>query len=615
MSVSAHPVARGPRGRSGSKKGSYRQRLEASTARSLRNEMIGYEPVRIAVVLAVLGTAACIRSRAPGPALTPSSILLITVDTLRADRLGCYGDTRARTPHMDALARDGVAFEAAYTPVPITLPAHASLLTGLLPPAHGVRGNGAFALGPEPATLAEALRSRGLRTAAFVGGFPLARRFGLARGFDHYDDVMEKAAGVHYELAERRGEAVAAAARAWLSAQTGPVFVWVHLFDPHAPYDPPPPFRGEDAYRGEVAAADAAVGSLLSAWDARPEPTFVVLTSDHGEAFGEHREESHSLFVYDTTLRVPLVVRGPGLPAGRRLAAPVSIVDVAATIQQRLAGAGPPVPGRDLLAHPDAGPQPAALYAETLAPRLDFGWSDLRAWREGRYKYIRAPRPELYDILADPAETRDLVPLEPDVARRMASALEAALESTREAESRQAPGAEAAERLRALGYAQGPGGRGSGADPKDRVDVALKIARATGPFADFRQAARTYREIALLDPENPLVNFRLADALLRAGRPQDALGYYRKVLAAEPRTADPYVGLATAYAELGRLDESRRVLEEALGVEPANGQVHYNLGEIARVRGDRGGARARYEQALGDPLTRARAEARLRSLR
>lgn len=568
--------------------------------------------VALAPILLALAAGGCSRRERPAAAGRPSpSILLVTIDTLRADRVGAYGDALARTPHLDALARGGLAFERAYAPTPLTLPSHTTLMTGLLPPAHGVRGNGAFALGPGPATLAEALRARGLRTAAFVGGFPLSRRFGLDRGFEHYDDRMEKAPGLHFEFAERRAGEVVAAARGWLAQAAGPVFVWVHLFDPHAPYDPPPAYAGSDPYRGEIAVADAALGGLLEAWDARPGPSYVAVTSDHGEAFGEHGEESHSLFVYDVTLRVPLVLRGPGLPARREVLA-VGLADVAATLLARAGGEGPALPGRDLA---DRAPEPHPLYAETLAPRLDFGWSDLRSWRDGRFKLIRAPRPELYDVEADPGETRDLAKADPRRLGALDAALGEALAAMGEQESHRRPDPEAAERLRALGYAQGPGGAGSGADPKDRVEVALAIARATGPFADADAAARAYEAIVVRDPQNPLVNFRLADALLRADRADRALPYFKRVADAGPRSADPLVGLATAYARLGRMDDARAALERALSLEPGNGQAHYNLGEIARARGDAKGARAAYEAALQDPVTRDRASARLQAIR
>jgi tetratricopeptide (TPR) repeat protein len=363
-----------------------------------------------------------------------------------------------------------------------------------------------------------------------------------------------------------------------------------------------------------VAAVDAALGALMTAWNARQEPSLVLLTSDHGEAFGEHGEESHSLFVYDTTLRVPLLVRGPGWPAGRRVATPVGLSDIAATLVEAVGPGGATLPGRPLRRLLDAAPA-EPLYAETLAPRLDFGWSDLRAWRDGRYKYIRAPRPELYDLQADPEETRNVAGAHADVVARMRNDLDRAVGAFGEAESRRAPDAETAERLRALGYVQGPQARGSGADPKDMVDVALMIARAAGPFRDHAAAAAAYRPIAMRDPANPLVNLRLADALLRAGRADDAVPFYRKVIAGRPRTADAFVGLASAHADRGRLDEARGVLLEALAVEPDNGQVHYNLGEVARVKGDVETARREYAAALSDPVTRERAQARLEALR
>jgi arylsulfatase A-like enzyme len=555
--------------------------------------------------------AACGR----GPRAQPlTSVLLVTVDTLRADRVGAYGDTEARTPQLDALAREGVLFEAAFTPVPLTLPAHATLLTGLLPPQHGVRGNGSFSLGRAPLTLAQAMKRRGLATAAFVGAFPVARRFGLDRGFDVYDDVFERAPGLRFDFAERRADRVVDAASSWLASTPGAVCLWVHLYDPHAPYDPPEGFRGPDPYRGEVAFADAMLGRLLRVWDSRPEPSVVAVTSDHGEAFGEHGEESHGLFVYDTTLRVPLVLRGAGLPQARRVAERVTIADVAATLAG-LAGAEPP-PGTSLMRFASPSPAPSAgpLYAETLAPRLDFGWSELRSWRDNRYKYVRAPRPELYDLVADPGETRNLAESSPQVTARLEAQLAAALARWGDGESRRGRDPEAAERLRSLGYVQGPEGRGSGADPKDRVEVAHLIARAVGPFATPQELIAAYAQIARRDPDNPLVSFRLADALLRAGRTREAVPLFRKVVASDPRSPDPYVGLATALAQQGQLDGARQALEQALRVDAASGQAHFNLGEIARLRGDMAAARSHYDAARADPVTRQRAEARLASL-
>jgi len=556
--------------------------------------------------------AAFLFACAPPPRVEPPlSVLLITIDTLRADRLGAYGDAKARTPALDALARQGVVFERAYTPVPITLPAHVSLMTGLLPPAHGVRGNGAFALGPNVPTLAEAMKASGRQTAAFVGGFPLSRRFGLNRGFDEYDDAMSKAPGVNYDFAERRAHDVVEAATRWMSVNPGPVFVWVHLFDPHAPYDPPPEFRTGDPYRDEIASADAAVATLISAWDARAKRSVVVATADHGEAFGEHGEWSHSLFIYDTTLHIPLIVRAPGLEAGKRSRVAVGLTDVAATVVE-LAGADTTsVPGVSLTKSLGSEARDRALYAETEAPRQDFGWSDLRSIREDGFKWIRAPRPELYALSGDPDEGKNLAATDLPRSRAFDTALSKVLAGTGEKTASRAPDAESTERLRSLGYVQGPGGRGSGADPKDRVEVAQKIAGATGPFADWGEAIRNYRALVALDPQNPLLNLRLADALLRSGEPEASLPFFARVVKAGPITADAHVGYATALARLNRLADARRVLEEGLLVDRSNGQIHYNLGEIARAEGRLDDARREYESALGDPVTAERARARL----
>jgi choline-sulfatase len=563
---------------------------------------------------ALLATAMACAKAPPAPApAQPLSVLLITIDTLRADRLGAYGDAKARTPVLDQLARQGVVFDSAYTPAPITLPAHASIMTGLVPPAHGVRGNGSFALGSTVPTLAEAMQASGRGTGAFVGGFPLAKRFGLARGFDVYDDAMAKASSVNYDFAERRATDVVASASRFLESRSGSVFVWVHLFDPHAPYDPPAAFRTDDPYRDEIAATDAAVGRLLAVWDARPEPDMVVVTSDHGEAFGEHGEWSHSLFVYDTTLQVPLLIRGPGFPATGRARASVSLVDVAATIIEG-AAVSPTLPGQTLRSALSSDARDRPLYAETLAPSLDFGWSDLRSWREGGYKWIRAPRPELYALGTDPAETTNRATGDANRGRTLDAAMAQALTAWGERSTARVSETETSERLRSLGYVQGPGGKGSGADPKDRVEVAKRIAAATGPFADWAAAAQSYRSLLAADPLNPLLNLRLADALLRSGKAQVSLPYFARVVASGPRSADAHVGYATALAQLNRLSDARRVLEQALGIDPGHGQVHYNLGEIARVEGRTGDARLAFQKALADPVTKDRARARLGEL-
>ncbi|HEX2465656.1 MAG TPA: sulfatase, partial [Thermoanaerobaculia bacterium] len=349
----------------------------------------------------------------------PANVLLVTLDTVRADRLGSYGYAGASTPALDGLAREGIRFSQAVATAPLTLPSHASILTGLFPPRHAVHQNGAAALPPTVPTLAEALHGHGYRTAAFVGSFVLDARFGLDRGFELYDDDIPRdpTTAVPGLEAERPGTQVVDRALSWLNADDQrPFFVWVHLYDAHAPYEPPEPYRSRFAdrpYDGEIASVDAQVGRLLSYLDERglAGDTIVAVAADHGEALGEHGELTHGLLLFEPTVRVPLLLRAPGrLPGGVVVGEPVGLADLAPTLAG-LAGVhlGLPsssVDGRDLSASLAAGDEPPRvdLYAETEYPRL-FGWSALAAIRRGHAKYVAAPTPRLFDLESDPGET------------------------------------------------------------------------------------------------------------------------------------------------------------------------------------------------------------------
>ncbi|HEY8120956.1 MAG TPA: sulfatase, partial [Myxococcota bacterium] len=421
--------------------------------------------------------AAC--SREP----RPERVLLITVDTLRADHVGAYGDELARTPALDALAAAGARFDAAISPTPITLPAHTTLMTGLEPPHHGVRGNGVFALPAEIPTLAAQLQGEGFATAAFVGAIVLDRRYGLARGFDHYDDAMSlrhSAKGGGY--AERRAEAVVDSAIAWLEAAPSRWFVWVHVYDPHAEYDPPPAWKDRiprDAYRSEIAYADAQLRRLFELVSARwrDGKTLIVATADHGESLGEHGEPTHSFTLYDATQRVPLLVAGPGIEAGTVVANVVRLADLAPTLLA-LAGAKPlpETDGMDVsgaLRGSDGAERLA--YLETIDTRLNQGWSPLYGVRGPRWKYIRAPRPELYDLIADPGERRDLSSSEPRIAQELDREVSRAHAGARAlAWASAAPSAAERAQLESLGYvgaapAREPDLTVGGTDPKDVV--------------------------------------------------------------------------------------------------------------------------------------------------
>ena len=373
--------------------------------------------LQASLLLLALVCAGCSQPQQQSPAPAPAAVqarnlVLITIDTLRADRVGAYGYARARTPHIDALAARGVRFEHAFATAPITLPSHASLMTGRYPPGHGSRHNG-IKVDDKVPTLAKALSAAGFTSGAFVSAFPLDRRFGLNDGFAAYDDKMPREGRKRAEN-ERAGRLTVDQAIAWLRlTPPGPgnrLFLWVHLFEPHAPYGDPKSGRPAlDRYDDEIAESDVQVGRVIEALGPEAASSLIVVAADHGEAFGEHGEVSHSLFVYDTTLRVPLIVAGPGTRPVV-VTSPVSLVDVAPTVL-RLLGVTPfDADGIDLA--PSFGGAALAareLYAESFAPLLDFGWSPLRSLRRDSFKYIEAPKPELYNLSSDAGEASNIV--------------------------------------------------------------------------------------------------------------------------------------------------------------------------------------------------------------
>jgi choline-sulfatase len=382
----------------------------------------GFAALRFSALLpacfsACLFSAACART----PPVRPN-ILLVTLDTTRADRIGAYGYGAAQTPRLDGLARRGVLFERALSAAPITLPAHTSLMTGAYPFTHGVRNNGTFSLGDTVPTLATTLQAAGYRTAAFVSAFVLDRRFGLARGFDVYDDRAPL---------ERRGDRTAAAACEWLDARAAdpaPFFVWLHLYDAHDPYDPPPPFREAFAgrpYDGEIAFDDQAIGSVLDRLEriGRLPATIVAVVADHGESLGEHGEDTHAVFIYESTLRVPMILAGPArLPAGRHVKSTVRGIDLAPTLLDL--ARQPPLRGAQgqslmpLVEGTSAAAAPVSAYSESYFPLLYMNWAPLRSIQDERWKFIDAPAPELYDLQHDPMEQTNLAARRADRRRR-----------------------------------------------------------------------------------------------------------------------------------------------------------------------------------------------------
>ena len=391
----------------------------------------------------------------------PMSVVVITLDTTRADRLSVYGFNHAPMPGLERLAREGVVFDRATAVAPLTLPAHCSVFTGLFPPAHGVRDNADGALSQQQTTLAEILKSRGFQTAAFVGSTVLDSDRGLAQGFDYYSTVPRGGSSAHsFSAAQRPADAVMNDALQWIEAHDEQsFFAWVHLYDAHRPYEAPEPFRSRflDPYVAEIAFADAQITRLLTALNDRHvlDRTIVVVVGDHGESLGEHGERDHGIFVYEASMQVPLIVRAPGLTA-RRVDALVSQVDVLPTLLDLLRIPAPPGIDGVTLVPASRGAMMAEreLYAESMYPSR-FGWSPLRMVRDARLKYIDAPRPELYDLETDPFELHDIASQRPNVVAGMRARLAGFAAEKPSGLPGNQPSEEAVRALASLGYSSG----------------------------------------------------------------------------------------------------------------------------------------------------------------
>ena len=563
----------------------------------------------LAVTLLAVVAAAC-GGGAPstsGPVPTAGSstarhVVLVTIDTLRADRVGAYGYAAAKTPAIDALAAAGLRVGQAFATAPVTLTSHASLLTGLYPPAHGARHNG-VALAPGVPTLATILKAQGFATGAFVGAFPLERRFGLAAGFDVYGDRLPRLENGK-PADERPGEDVVDEALAWRKG-TGAArtFLWVHLFEPHAPYGNPTDGRPIAArYDDDIAEADRQVGRLVAGLGSDRDVTLVVVAADHGEAFGEHGEIGHSLFVYDTTLRVPLVLQGPGVAPGT-MPGPVSLVDVAPTVLGLLGVAAPAMDGRAFAGATAVAHDPSrVLYADTEAPWRDFGWSPLRSVRTGGLKFIQAPTPELYDVAQDAGETANLLPARASDLAPLRAALAEAVRDRVPASADTSPvDADARRRLQALGYlgGAGPSGRAPTIDPKDRRDEAARIAEITAGELTGLARERALRALAANDPGNPQVRMRLGFALVERGECAEAVPHFRAAIASPVASVDAHLGLAECLVEAGKVPEALAVLGQAAQAEPGNPVVLANQGVLLSDRGQPAKAIPLLERALG----------------
>jgi choline-sulfatase len=556
------------------------------------------------------------------PARAPRNVLVVTLDTLRADHLGSYGYAAAQTPRLDALARSGLRFTQATTVVPLTLPAHSSLFTGTFPSWHGVRDNGGFYLGDEQVTLAEVLRDRGFRTGGFVSAFVLDHRWGIGQGFERFFDEFDLDAfgdAPGMDAIQRTGAQTVDQAVSWLAAdRERPFFAWVHLYDPHAPYQAPEPYRSRfpatmaGAYDAEIAATDAQVGRLLDALSVqeRLDDTLVVVLADHGEMLGEHDEQAHGFFVYDAAVRIPLILAGPGV-GQRTIADQVRIVDVMPTVLDLL-GVPAPKQTQGVSLRPLARGERLGLVArsESWYPRYHYGWSELQSIQDGRFKYIRAPRPELYDLAGDPREQNDLSRQDPQRLAALDNALTAEIArttSTTAAKGPQVVDAETEERLAALGYVGGsvsarhleerPRG-----DPKDKIGLynLLKLAGTSSTEGRYDEAIARVKEALAADPEIVEAHMLLGNFLKKSKRPDEAVEAYRRALDLDAEHQGALFSLAVAYKDQNRLEEARLGFERARALDPRNGKVLWQLADLAL----RQHQPERAEAVIQDALTR-----------
>jgi choline-sulfatase len=538
------------------------------------------------------------------------NVVLITLDTVRADRMGFLGSKAGLTPNLDALARQSVVFTRTYSQVPLTTASHATILTGTYPQFHQVIDFG-VPLAPDLPYAPDILRARGYRTAAFIGSLvldPAARSApGFDRGFETFD------AGFHrrhpgedrYHAIERRGGEVVAHAMAWLDSHPrGPFFLWVHLYDAHDPYDPPEPYKSRYAsapYNGEIAYVDSAVGKLLSWLRVRGlyQGSLIAVMADHGEALGDHGEDTHGMFLYDSTIHVPLLFKLPGeRSGGRRIEARAELVDVLPTILQ---GVGIPVPqevqGQSLLpllkeAPPGAGTSVAhadrAAYSESDYPHRTFGWSATRALRSGKYLFIEAPRPELYDQTVDPNAAHNLSSTSKAVTDTLTSQLDAFRQKTSGAKEAPKIGVdpELQQKLAALGYTATdstsspmPGINDTGADPKDKVEVVnlLHHAEIAKEELHFQEAVPLLQQVIAREPNLPIAYLQLGTALMSLRRYEEAVPILRKTVELRPDLTVPHYQLGSALFETGDFAGAAAEFEATLARIPEWAEARFSL--------------------------------------
>jgi len=539
------------------------------------------------------------------------NIILFTIDTLRADHLECYGYDKAKSPQINRLANEGILFEHNIVQAPLTLPSHASILTGTYPLLHGVRDNGGFYLDESHHTMAESLKNKGYTTGAFVGAFVLDSRWGLDQGFDYYYDKFDltKYKKISLDSVQRRGDEVLAEVYNWLENKSQQkFFAWIHLYDPHTPYDPPEPYKTEyrgrlfGLYDGEIAYVDQLMGEFRDFMEKKDlmDKTLIIFTADHGESLGEHRESAHGFFIYDSDIRVPLIIRFPeGKFAGHVISNQVRSIDIMPTVLHLLGDEIPEsVQGKSLLSLilEDGAQDELLAYSETYWPRYHYGWSELKSLRNGQYKFIDAPQPELYDIYEDPREVNNLISKKTSLGHEMKKELLALIEENA-AEGIEEIGPskidnDSLEKLQALGYigsfhTKAKEKEGKLADPKDKIELynEIKLAQFFVTEERMDEAEKKIKDVLGKDPSVLEARYILGNIYSKQNKYDEAIEEFRKALEVDPDYYEAIFGMAITYKKGGMFDEAIVGFKRMVEMDPKDTKSFLHLGDIYHERG------------------------------